>query len=71
MGRALAHPTDPLACDRPLDDRAYSLDHIVVKLAKLPAMMQLDAGRALAEARLARLLAFRDEFAAEWLGSAA
>ena len=71
MGRALAHPTDPLACDRPLDDRAYSLDHIIVKLAKLPAMMQLDAGRALADARLARLLDFRAEFAAEWIGSAA
>jgi uncharacterized protein len=70
MGSALAHASDPLASDRALDDRAYSLDHIVVKLAKLPAMMQLDAGRALAEARLARLMAFRDEFAAEWLGSA-
>jgi uncharacterized protein len=71
MGRALAHATDPLARTRALDDQAYTLDHIVVKLAKLPAMMQLDAGRALAEARLARLLAFREEFAAEWLGSAA
>jgi uncharacterized protein len=70
MGRALAHATDPLASDRALDDGEFSLDHIVVKLAKLPAMMQLDAGRALAEARLARLLAFRDEFSAEWLGSA-
>lgn len=70
MGRALAHATDPLAETRALDDQAWSLDHIVVKLAKLPAMMQLDAGRALAEARLARLLAFRDEFAAEWRGSA-
>jgi len=70
MGRALAHASDPLAETRALDDRAYTLDHIVVKLAKLPAMMQLDAGRALAEARLARLLAFREEFAAEWLGGA-
>jgi len=70
MGRALAHASDPLAETRALDDRAYTLDHIVVKLAKLPAMMQLDAGRALAEARLARLMAFRDEFAAEWLGGA-
>lgn len=68
MGSALAHPNDPLAAGRPLDDRAYSLDHIVVKLGKLPGMMQLDAGRALAQARLVRLLAFREEFAAEWLG---
>jgi uncharacterized protein len=71
MGRALAHPSDPLAHARELDDRAWSLDHIMVKLAQLPGMMQLEAGRALAEERLARLLAFRDDFAAEWLGSAA
>lgn len=71
MGRALAHPTDPLALERDQDDGAWTLDHIMLKLARLPGMMQLDAGRALAEARLARLLAFRDEFAAEWLGWAA
>jgi len=71
MGRALAHPSDPLAQARALDDGAWSLDHIMVKLAQLPGMMQLAAGRALAEERLARLLAFRDDFAAEWLGKAA
>ena len=70
LGRALAHPTDPLALGRENDDGAWTLDHIMAKLARLPGMMQLDAGRALAEARLARLLAFRDEFAAEWLGQA-
>jgi len=70
MGRALAHATDPLAAARPQDDGAFTIDHIAVKLEKLPAMMQTGAGRALAEARLARLLAFRAEFAAEWLGSA-
>ncbi|QOL49166.1 HD domain-containing protein [Massilia litorea] len=69
MGRALAHPLDPLALGRDLDDGAWTLDHIMVKLAQLPGMMQLDAGRELAESRLARLLAFRDEFAAEWLGN--
>lgn len=71
MGRSLAHAADPLAATRTLDDQAYTLDHIVVKLAKLPGMMQTDAGRALAEQRLARLTAFREEFAAEWLGDAA
>lgn len=69
MGSALAHGADPLAQGRALDDRAYALDHIVVKLARLPALMQTAAGRALAEQRLARLLAFRDAFALEW-GSA-
>lgn len=69
MGRALAHPADPLALERGLDDGAWTLDHIMVKLARLPGMMQLEAGRELAVARLARLLAFRDEFAGEWLGN--
>jgi uncharacterized protein len=68
MGSALAHGSDPLALDRPLDDKAYSLDHIDAKLARLPGMMQTDAGRKLAEARLATLTAFRSAFAAEWSG---
>jgi uncharacterized protein len=66
MGSSLAHAADPLAHERPLDDRTYALDHIPAKLAKLPAMMQTEAGRALAEARLATLTAFRTAFAAEW-----
>lgn len=66
MGSALAHPDDPLAESRPRDDRAYALDHIEAKLAALPAMMQTPAGRALGEQRLARLVAFRADFAGEW-----
>lgn len=65
MGSGLAHPDDPLGTGREFDDRRYALDHIMVKLAKLPGMMQTAGGRALAEERLARLLAFREEFAAE------
>ena len=68
MGRGLAHGSDPLAQDRPLDDQAYSLDHIMVKLARLPGMMQTEAGRRLGERRLAVLMDFRDDFAAEWCG---
>lgn len=68
MGSGLAHPADPLGANREFDDRRYALDHIVVKLAKLPGMMQTEGGRALAEERLARLMAFREEFAAESAG---
>lgn len=68
MHSALADGADPLAADRPLDDRAFALDHIVVKLAALPGMMQTEAGRALGEQRLRRLIDFRREFAAEWSG---
>ena len=70
MRSALAHPDDPLALARAPDDRAYALDHIAVKLARLPGMMQTSAGRALAEERLACLTDFRDAFAAEWLPAA-
>ncbi|WP_459618770.1 HD domain-containing protein [Bordetella sp. 2513F-2] len=67
MGSAFAHPHDPLARGRPLDDRAYALDHIETKLAGLPATMRTEAARRLAESRLAWLRAFRDTFVAEWL----
>ena len=66
MGSAFAHPNDPLGRERPLDDRAYALDHIEVKLATLPATMHTVAARTLAETRLAWLRAFRDTFVQEW-----
>ncbi len=69
MNSALAHAADPLGLARAPDDRAYALDHIGVKLARLPGMMQTTAGRALAEMRMAALDRFRDEFAAEWMGA--
>lgn len=67
MGRQLAHPDNPLGQNRQLDDREYALDHIEVKLAKLPDMMQTAAGKAMAAERLARLLSFRQQFIEEWL----
>ncbi|OZI41296.1 hydrolase [Bordetella genomosp. 5] len=70
LGRAMAHPDDPLAQARPLDDSRYTLDHIEVKLATLPATMRTAAGRALGEARLAWMRDFRERFAAQWSGSA-
>jgi uncharacterized protein len=69
LGRPLAHPDDPLAQGRPLDDATYALDHFVVKLSALPGMMQTAAGRRLAEQRVGLLMEFRAAFAAEWLGS--
>ncbi|TQK11135.1 HD domain-containing protein [Herbaspirillum sp. SJZ107] len=69
MGSSLAHGSDPLGTSRALDDKAYSLDHIPVKLARLPAMMQTAAGRRLGEQRLAMLEDFRTVFAAEWTGA--
>jgi uncharacterized protein len=68
LERALAHPSDPLAQHRELDDSRYTLDHIETKLANLPATMQTAAGARLGQARLARLREFRDVFVAEWQG---
>lgn len=70
MGSSLAHGTDPAGRDRALDDKAYSLDHIAVKLATLPATMQTAAGRRLGEERMRMLAAFRDQFVAEWAAPA-
>ena len=70
MESGLAHPSDPLGVEREFDDRRYALDHIMVKLRKLPDMMQTSAARELGLARLDQLLAFREEFAAEWSGAA-
>ncbi len=70
MGSSLAHPSDPLARERAHDDKAYALDHIPVKLALLPGMMQTAAGRELAQRRLAWLEEFRATFAEEWSGMA-
>ena len=66
MGSALAHPTDPLAKHRPLDDQSYALDHIMVKLDALPASMQTPAGRKLGYTRLLLVHTFRDQFAEQW-----
>lgn len=66
MNSALAATDDVLGEHRPLDDRAYALDHIKVKLATLPASMQTEAGRTLGEERLKWLYDFREVFAAEW-----
>lgn len=67
LNSALAHPDDPLGTARPLDDKAYALDHIAVKLATLPATMQTAAGRRLGEQRLHWLEDFRATFVGEWL----
>ena len=71
MDSALAHPDDPMALHRDLNDKAYALDHIDTKLATLPGKMQTAAGRRLGEARMQELIAIRDNFIAEWSASPA
>jgi uncharacterized protein len=65
LGSALFDPDDPLARARPLDDRAFSLDHLETKLLTLPGTMQTEAGRAMAEERAEWMRAFRSRLLRE------
>ena len=65
MGSKLFHPTDPMGKDRALDDSKYALDHFELKLLKLPAMMQTDTGRKIAEERADFLRLFRKQLVRE------
>lgn len=51
MGARYFHDTDPFATDRPLDDKAFSIDHFAAKLLGLPTTMRTEAGRIEAERR--------------------
>ncbi len=67
MGRQLLHANEPFPVDRDADDAASSLDHLFVKLLKLPAMMQTQTGRSLAVARAEFLVHFLRTLASELL----
>lgn len=58
LHRPIMHPSDPLATDRPLDDLAYSLDHLPRKLLRLADAMCTPTGRALAQQRHAYMQGF-------------
>ena len=62
MGSALYDPADPLAKDRPLDDKAFAIDHFAAKLFKLADGFQTETGKALARDRHARLTDILDMF---------
>ncbi len=65
FGASLWHPEDPWADDRPLDDKAYSLDHFERKLLKLAEGMKTPAGRRRAADRQAAMLAYLGALRAE------
>lgn len=65
MGSALYNPADPAATGRPLDDRAFALDHFRAKLLHLAAGFQTATGAHLARERTAVLAAFMAGFEAE------
>ena len=65
MGGGMLDMEDPMALHRPLDDKRFALDHIEVKLLKLPAMMQTRQGRLMAEERAEWMMSFRTRLLAE------
>jgi len=60
LGSGLYDPFDPLAQGRPLDDKAYAIDHFETKLFKLADGFQTATGRLLARVRHDRLIQVRD-----------
>ncbi len=62
MGSGLYDPADPLATNRPLDDKSFAIDHFETKLFKLADGFQTEAGRALAQERHTRLKTVLDLF---------
>lgn len=62
MGSGLYDATDPLAENRPLDDKRFAIDHFEAKLFKLADGFQTAAGRAIAQERHERLKQILDMF---------
>ena len=68
LGVALFDAEDPFADARPLDDRAFALDHFQTKLLRLPDTMQTDVGRDLAQHNADFLVHFMAKLSAELQG---
>lgn len=65
FGAALFDPEDPLARNRALDDKKFSLDHFQTKLFQLPSKMNTEAGKEIAERRVLILKSYVASLMAE------
>jgi uncharacterized protein len=65
MGGLLFDADDPLALDRPLDDKRFSLDHLEVKLFPIAQTMRTSVGREMALARVEWMRSFRSRLLRE------
>jgi len=59
MGGLLFDADDPMALNRPLDDKRFSLDHLEVKLFPIALTMRTPVGREMALARVEWMRSFR------------
>lgn len=65
MEAAFAHPTDPWATHRPLEDTLYSIDHFFTKLLQLSETLLTPKGRTEAHRRRGILITFLHQLASE------
>ena len=65
LDRPLMNPDDPFCEHREPDDSQYTIDHFYNKLFKLPATMQTEAGREVAEQRAEVMRDYLDTLKAE------
>jgi uncharacterized protein len=59
MGGLLFDADDPMALNRPLDDKRFSLDHLEIKLFPIAQTMRTAPGRDMARARVEWMRTFR------------
>ncbi|MGI9273276.1 MAG: phosphohydrolase [Endozoicomonas sp.] len=69
VGQKLFDAEDPLAENRELDDRRFSLDHFELKLLRIAETMQTESGRKMAERSSQYLRDFREQFCRELQGN--
>lgn len=65
LGSELFHKLDPFGSKRPLNDKAYAVDHFKIKLLSLPHTMHTTSGRTLAQTRANVLRNFLNQLAVE------
>lgn len=65
MGRALFHPTDPMAENRPLNDTEFALDHFQTKLFKIAETLHTDTAEDMAAARVTYMQQFCETLAGD------
>lgn len=68
MGSAIADAEDPLAERRVADDRRYAVDHIALKLLRLPETMKTPSGKRMAQREAEYIREFRDKLLGELRG---
>lgn len=68
LKQKLFDPDDPLALNRPLDERRFALDHFQCKLLKIAATMQTEPGRQLAQSRSHYLMTYVEQLCRELAG---